>query len=119
MSQGKQNKIRLKAYCIHIRRAYSIWEQGDGYSLTPWSGNTEYYEGYDDPVAVELQEGVGLARTCGGHLIEVQPPDGPPCSLDGAVALGYAKVLKGVDPEGLPTAEEYLAVHEKEEAGHV
>ena len=107
------DKIRLKAFRIHIRKAYSIWEQGDGYSLAPWGGNTEYYEGYDEPVTVELQEGVGLTRTCGGYLIEVLPPDGIPCSLDRAVALGYAKVPKGVDPEDLPTAEEYLAAQEK------
>jgi len=35
-------------YKIEVTKAYQMAEQGTGYSLEPWSGNTAYYEGADD-----------------------------------------------------------------------
>jgi hypothetical protein len=46
MTTMAQQTVRL--YRITVRKAYMMCEQGDGWSLTPWGRDTEYYEGSDD-----------------------------------------------------------------------
>lgn len=43
-----QTKNTVKIYLVTCAKAYSMSEQGSGFSLHPWGSNTDYYEGYDD-----------------------------------------------------------------------
>jgi len=38
----------VKLYKTNQTKAYRMDEQGEGFSLTPYSSNSPYYEGYDD-----------------------------------------------------------------------
>lgn len=59
--------MNITIYRITRTRAYAMSEQGTGYSLRPWSGNTEYYEGYDDGgMEYVLPEGYCVAMSQGG-----------------------------------------------------
>jgi len=59
------NTITL--YKVTCTKAYQMTEQGTGYSLHPWSGNTEHYEGHDDGGRLyALPEGYYESRTAGG-----------------------------------------------------
>lgn len=35
-------------YRVHREGTYSMYEQGESYSLEPWGDDTSYYEGWDD-----------------------------------------------------------------------
>lgn len=80
----------ITAYNITITRAYSIWEQGSGYSWEPWGRNTEYYEGDDVSVDVEVGDDYSLQESVMGELLLY--PGGLRCHE--AIALGVAQLAK-------------------------
>lgn len=60
---------KVTIYQVTIYQAYSIFEQGTGYSLNPWRGDDEYYKGYDDGgTDYVLPNGYSLAHTKDGEL---------------------------------------------------
>lgn len=61
------NTITL--YKITCTKAYMIDEQWFGFSLEPWSGDTAYYEGYDDGgKQYEFPEGFKVCEMQAGEL---------------------------------------------------
>ena len=73
--------MTVTIYEIECSRAYSMSEQGVGYSLSPWGSNTEYYEGDDDGgEEYDLPDGFEVAESNAGTL-EIYVPDGSHYSL--------------------------------------
>ena len=57
----------VKIYKTTCTKGYSIHEQGIGFTLEPWSGDTADYEGYsDDGTLYELPEGYEVSETAEG-----------------------------------------------------
>lgn len=49
---------------LHTRtKCYSMYEQGRSWSLSPWSGNTSYYEGYSEAAEFILPDGLELCES--------------------------------------------------------
>jgi len=82
----------ITAYKVTTTKAYMADECGTGYSLTPWGRNTAYYEGYDEPVTVELADDCEVVDHDGIPMISRQGDD---CVmyLREAILMGYAKVV--------------------------
>jgi len=40
--------MNIILYRITIQESYSIYEQGEEFSLSPWGKNTDRYKGFDD-----------------------------------------------------------------------
>jgi hypothetical protein len=58
---------KVKIYKVTCTKAYQMAEQGEGFSLTPWGKDTEYYDGFDDGGKdYELPDGFKLAQTIDG-----------------------------------------------------
>ncbi len=105
--------VRFRAHRIVIRRGYSIWEEGDGYGFEPWSNEGAYYEGYSEPVVIELSPRARLCRVgSGGRWPAIKVPDYtiPVESISLVLYLKYAKVVPGADPEQYPDALELLGI---------
>lgn len=58
------SKNTVTLYKVTCTKGYQMSEQGENFSLSPWSNNTSYYEGYDDggkeyilPEGYEVDEG--------------------------------------------------------------
>lgn len=55
---------RVKIYVVECTQAYSMSEQGVGFSLRPWGDDTEYYQGDDDGgTYYDLPENYELSET--------------------------------------------------------
>ena len=60
----------IKVYKTTCTSAYMACEQGEGYSLSPWGDNTDYYQGYDDGGQdYILPDGYKLAETKSAELM--------------------------------------------------
>ena len=58
---------KVTLYKVTCTKAYSMWEQGEGFSLSAWGDNTLYSEGYDDGgKEYYLPEGYELSSTVDG-----------------------------------------------------
>jgi hypothetical protein len=68
-------------YSVTCTKAYQMAEQGTGFSLRPWGGDTAHYEGTDDGGREYLlPEGHELAE-CNGGTVEIYDADGRHCPL--------------------------------------
>jgi len=75
-------RVRVRVYKNYCDQAYSIWEQGENWSLTPWGGDTQYYHGGVSAEAVViLPEGFRLGTMCGGFVPGIFTSDGILCEL--------------------------------------
>lgn len=60
---------KVTLYKINCTKAFSMVEQGEGYSLTPWGDNTASYEGSDDGgKEYNLPDGYSVAQTKAGDM---------------------------------------------------
>jgi hypothetical protein len=67
-----------KIYRITLKKGYVQSEEGTHYSLTPWGGDTAYYEGHDDGGKVyRLPDGYTVGQSVSGTQ-EIYGPDGYP-----------------------------------------
>jgi hypothetical protein len=84
---------RITAYRRTMTRAQSIDETGQTLQLTPWTGNTDRYEAFDEPITVELVGGARLdpGDDSGEPCIYVEPAR--PMTLAEALAGGYARIV--------------------------
>ena len=80
----------IKGHRVEITKAYSIWEQGVGYSLQPWGGNTLYYEGESTPIDIELDTGYAVGKSIAGDL-RIYPGS---YDLQEAIDIGIARLLE-------------------------
>lgn len=71
----------ITIYRITCTRAYMMGEQGTGYSLRPWSGNTEYYEGYDDGGQDYILPAGYHAAMSQGMTEDIYDPRGKHCTI--------------------------------------
>ena len=61
-------RMIIKLFKITTTNAYQMVEQGEGYSLSPWSGDNKDYQGYDDGGRdYTLPEGYGVAESREGE----------------------------------------------------
>ena len=95
----------VKIYKITCTKAYSISEQGIGFSLNPWGENTDTIEGFDDGGKFyDLPDGFEVAESkfdsleiydkTGNHaIITAAPGDNTP-ALVTANGIIYLKLSK-------------------------
>lgn len=68
-------------YAIECTKAHQKYEQGRGFSLSPWGCNTEHYEGNDDGGhSYLLPEGYSVATVASGESA-IFDPDGNHCEI--------------------------------------
>ena len=84
---------KIKGYQITCTEAYSIWEQGTGYSLSPWGNDTPYYKGYGEEIDIELAEGCEVAESQSGEALVYQVGERIGMPLSAAIAVGLARVM--------------------------
>ena len=65
----------IKLYKITITKAYMMSEQGEKFSLEPWSGNNVDYSGYDDGGNDYLLPDDYEVLECKGGMLEIYRKD--------------------------------------------
>lgn len=86
--------MRITGHKVTCTQGYRIDEQGTGYSLQPWGQNTPYFEGYSEPVEVDLNDRYEVADSAMGEPM-IYPKDGSERGRDlgEAITMGIAKVV--------------------------
>ena len=68
--------MKITIYKVTCTKAFHSAELGTGWALEPWSGDTEYYEGYDEgPDVRVLPEGYTYELANSGTM-ELYDPNG-------------------------------------------
>lgn len=90
--------MTIKLYKITRTKCYQMRDQGTGYALEPWSGNTADSEGYDDGGAeYNLFDGFEIRTNIDGDKT-IYDSDGSRCFL--ATSNGQPAIYKP-DPDGV------------------
>lgn len=93
MSKLKEGRKVIDGYRVTITKAYRMDEQGTGYSLTSWSGDTEYYEGEFEPMKFSIPEDWRVSESVGGDVLLYGPETDRGYTLQEAVDMFVARPL--------------------------
>lgn len=70
LSNAETGIKTVKIYTLSCYQGYSIGEEGESFSLTPWGNDTVSYKGYDDGgVGYILPDGFHLGYTVSNELL--------------------------------------------------
>lgn len=85
----------ITGHKVTVTEAYMMSEQGAGYSLSPWHGDSRYYQGYSEEVEIEIPDDWHIGKSAYGERLLFQDGAISGVTLEEAMALGIAKVRGG------------------------
>ena len=82
--------MKIQGHKITVEKSYWHTKPVVTYSLHPWGGSDQYFQGSSEPIEVDLEDGVSLAESLFGDTAIYN--NGMYCTLQEAIDCGIAKV---------------------------